>query len=102
MRRVIVMAYGRPGFLFCAVMRPPFDPLPVKASQPAGSELRGVVATPFLKRRQQVLKPRDSPEIIDTLKPSVREAEAASTRPAKRSGRILNEVMIGCSLCNAL
>jgi hypothetical protein len=30
-----------------------------------------VVATPFLKRRQQVLKPRDSPEITDTLKPSL-------------------------------
>jgi hypothetical protein len=25
----------------------------------------------FLKRRQQVLKPRDSPEITDTLKPSL-------------------------------
>ena len=30
-----------------------------------------MVATPFLKRRQQVLKPRDSPEITDTLKPSL-------------------------------
>jgi hypothetical protein len=30
-----------------------------------------VAATPFLKRRQQVLKPRDSPEITDTLKPSL-------------------------------
>jgi hypothetical protein len=30
-----------------------------------------VVATPFLKRKQQVLKPRDSPEITDTLKPSL-------------------------------
>jgi hypothetical protein len=30
-----------------------------------------MVATPFVKRRQQVLKPRDSPEITNTLKPSL-------------------------------
>jgi len=30
-----------------------------------------MVATPFLKRRQQVLKPRDSPDIPVTLKPSL-------------------------------
>src|SRR6202049_5268005 len=30
-----------------------------------------MVATPFVERRQQVLKPRDSPEITDTLKPSL-------------------------------
>ena len=30
-----------------------------------------MVATSFLKRRQQVLKPHDSPEITDTLKPSL-------------------------------
>jgi hypothetical protein len=29
------------------------------------------MATPFVKRRQQVLKPRGSPEIQDTLKPSL-------------------------------
>jgi hypothetical protein len=29
-----------------------------------------MVATPFVKRRQQVLKPRDSPEILIKLKPS--------------------------------
>jgi len=30
-----------------------------------------MVVTPFLKRRQQVLKPRYSPEISETLKPSL-------------------------------
>jgi len=30
-----------------------------------------MVATPFVKRRQQVLKPRDSPEMFVTLKPSL-------------------------------
>src|SRR6202166_719140 len=30
-----------------------------------------MVATPFLKRRQQVLKPRDSPDITMTLKASL-------------------------------
>ena len=30
-----------------------------------------MVATSLLKRKQQVLKPRDSPEITDTLKPSL-------------------------------
>src|ERR1700680_1695569 len=30
-----------------------------------------MVATPFVERRQQVVKPRDSPEITDTLKPSL-------------------------------
>jgi hypothetical protein len=30
-----------------------------------------VVATPLLKRRQQVLKPRDSPDMVNTLKPSL-------------------------------
>src|SRR5579864_6131052 len=29
------------------------------------------MATPLLKRRQQVLKPRDSPEMANTLKPSL-------------------------------
>src|SRR5580693_9880116 len=44
---------------------------PVKASQPPEASFAWVVATPFSKRRQQVLKPRDSPEITDTLKPSL-------------------------------
>jgi hypothetical protein len=30
-----------------------------------------MVVTPFLKRKEQVLKPRCSPEISDTLKPSL-------------------------------
>jgi len=30
-----------------------------------------MVATPFLKRRQQVLKPRNSPDMVNTLKPSL-------------------------------
>jgi hypothetical protein len=40
------------------------------ASQPEAS-LAGVVATSLLKRRQQVLKPRDGPDIIVMLKPSL-------------------------------
>ena len=39
-----------------------------RASQPEAS-FAGVVATSLLKRRQQVLKPRGSPEISITLKP---------------------------------
>src|SRR5512145_1294439 len=38
------------------------------ASQPEAS-LAWVVATPLVKRRQQVLQPRDSPDIDVTLKP---------------------------------
>jgi hypothetical protein len=30
-----------------------------------------MVVTPFLKRKEQVLKPRYSPEIFETLKPSL-------------------------------
>ena len=46
-----------------------FNSLPVKASQPAGSSFAWVMATSLVKRRQQVLKPRGSPEIDSTLKP---------------------------------
>jgi hypothetical protein len=49
-----------------------------------------VVATPFLKRRQQVLKPRDSPEITDTLKPSLSAKRGPSRRdPGQVSSRVL-------------
>jgi hypothetical protein len=44
-----------------------------------------VVATPFLKRRQQVLKPRDSPEITDTLKPSL-SAKRGQHRRDRQTG----------------
>ena len=47
--------------------------LPPGKGKPAGRKraLQGVVATSFLKRRQQVLKPRDSPDMVNTLKPSL-------------------------------
>jgi hypothetical protein len=46
-----------------------------------------MVATPFLKRRQQVLKPRDSPDMVNTLKPSLSyEWGAASTKPSIGEG----------------
>ena len=45
--------------------------LPPGKGEPASRKraLQGVVATSLLKRRQQVLKPRGSPEISITLKP---------------------------------
>jgi hypothetical protein len=45
-----------------------------------------MVATPFLKRRQQVLKPRDSPDITMTLKPSL-----SSERGQHRRNRQIGE-----------
>ena len=44
-----------------------------------------MVATPLLKRRQQVLKPRDSPDMVNTLKPSLC-GSALTRRPASGSG----------------
>src|SRR6202158_1219415 len=56
-----------------------------------------MVATPFLKRRQQVLKPRDSPEILIKPKPSSslergqyrrnrQLGEGSSVRPGSQTG----------------
>ena len=46
-----------------------------------------MVATPFVKRRQQVLKPRDSPEITTKLKPSLSlRVGAASMKPSIGEG----------------
>src|SRR6266481_8471787 len=45
-----------------------------------------MVATPFLKRRQQVLEPRDSPDITMTLKPSL-----SSERGQHRRNRQIGE-----------
>jgi len=56
-----------------------------------------MAATPFVKRRQQVLKPRDSPEILIKLKPSSslergqyrrnrQLGEGASVRPGSQTG----------------
>ena len=45
-----------------------------------------MVATPFLKRRQQVLKPRDSPDIPVTLKPSLSKERGSIDEPVKRRG----------------
>src|SRR6202166_3646447 len=45
-----------------------------------------MVATPFLKRRQQVLKPRDSPDITMTLKASL-----SSERGQHRRNRQIGE-----------
>src|SRR5271168_2707996 len=55
---------------FVVIQRVRLPPGKGEASQPEAS-FAWVVATPFMKRRQQVLKPRDSPEITDTLKPSL-------------------------------
>ena len=46
-----------------------------------------MVATPFVKRRQQVLKPRDSPEIFETLKSSLlKRRGTASAIPSMGEG----------------
>src|ERR1700730_13638878 len=55
---------------FVAVQRVKLPPGKGRSSQPEAS-FAWVVATPLVKRRQQVLKPRGSPEISITLKPSL-------------------------------
>jgi hypothetical protein len=45
-----------------------------------------MVATPFVKRRQQVLKPRDSPDITMTLKPSLSSEWGQYRRNRHRRG----------------
>ena len=69
-----------------------FNSLPVKVSQPAGSEsCMGSVATSPMKRRQQVLKPRGSLDINITLKksahPGLRGVGVATSLPTRPKTR---------------
>ena len=43
-----------------------------------------MVATPFVKRKQQVLKPRGSPDMVLTLKPSLSKKRGSTDETVNR------------------
>src|ERR1700674_3722239 len=49
-----------------------------------------MVATPFVKRRQQEPKPRDSPDITMTLKPSLSSEWGSIDETGKRGGIVVS------------